>query len=282
MIGKFPEIDYLVLGHITADVGENSRMLGGTASYAARTANAFGLRVGVFTSTQVDEPLLSNISQSASIYNIAANHTTTFENVYQGAKRHQFVRHVAGQLIVDEIPDSWLNTSIVHLAPLVNEIDPHEVVEKFPHALKLLTLQGLLRQWDDRGLVRYKRWFDADILTQIDYVIFSEDDIATDPQIEHEIVAVAPCVIVTRAERGGTIYRQGKIETYASPRVNVVNPTGAGDVFAAALLSTLHLRDGNLSDAVNVAAKLAANCVARFGLDGVPRIDEVRTVLAAV
>ena len=43
-------VDYLVIGHLTEDVTPAGSRLGGTAAFAALTARAFGLRVGIVTS----------------------------------------------------------------------------------------------------------------------------------------------------------------------------------------------------------------------------------------
>ena len=53
-------IDYLVIGHLTKDITPQGPQLGGTAAYAARTAQAMGLRVGMVTAwnQDVDSSLL--------------------------------------------------------------------------------------------------------------------------------------------------------------------------------------------------------------------------------
>ncbi|NOG52580.1 MAG: carbohydrate kinase family protein [Chloroflexi bacterium] len=59
----------------------------------------------------------------------------------------------------------------------------------------------------------------------------------------------------------------------------VVNPTGAGDVFASSLLCALHVT-GSIRTATEVAAQLAAESVTRFAIEGTPTPDEVRAALA--
>ena len=55
--------DYLLIGHMTADLTpEGKRRLGGTVSYAARTAHAFGLRVRLLSSAAQGEPLLDELA----------------------------------------------------------------------------------------------------------------------------------------------------------------------------------------------------------------------------
>ncbi len=145
----------------------------------------------------------------------------------------------------------------------------------------LLTLQGWLRRWDDDGRVRFKRWFDAAVLKAIDIVVFSEEDILEAPELEQELADAVEHLFVTRADRGGTYYRQGRPVSYDTPQVEVVNPTGAGDVFAAALLSSLYVTNNDVEASIRVAARLGATSVTRYWLDGAPTAEEVEQALAA-
>ncbi len=272
------EVDYLLIGHLTADIVEDGRQLGGTVSYAAKTARAFGLRVGMLTSASAGEKLMEAFDDDIQIVSLPAENTTTFENIYEEDVRHQFVRATARSLTFDDVPAVWHNTNLVHVAPLVKEVSP-SIVANFPKSIKLLTMQGMLRQWGEDGLVKFKRWFDPEALKQFNFVVFSEEDIQHAPDLESSIAELVPCLIVTRAEKGGTIYRAGTKTQYSAPQVDVTHLTGAGDIFACALLSSWHyLRD--VDKAVAVSAKLASYSVTRVGLDSVPSADDVRVQLA--
>ncbi|MDZ4763682.1 MAG: PfkB family carbohydrate kinase [Chloroflexota bacterium] len=273
-------IDYALIGHITADLTPKGRIAGGTVSYAARTAAAFGFNVGVLTSTAVDEPLAHDFQPFVCEWvNLPAAQTTTYENLYPPTGRVQYVRGVAAPLLPEHIPASFIAAPLVHLAPIADEYDPGALAVCFPQSTILMTLQGLLRAWGDDGRVRFKRWFDADALQQIDIVVFSEEDIIESPQLEPEIAAVVRHLFVTRAEKGGTYYFKGVPTDYDTPHVEVVNQTGAGDVFAATLLGGLHRFDGNFARAIRLAAQLGATAVTRNLLDGTPTPDEVRAAL---
>ncbi|MEL6151294.1 MAG: carbohydrate kinase family protein [Chloroflexota bacterium] len=119
-------------------------------------------------------------------------------------------------------------------------------------------------------------------LRQLDWLVLSEEDIVLAPELEAEYAAVANHFVLTRAENGGTHYDHGVSSTYSTPQVTVEQPTGAGDVFAAALLCGLHVLDGDVDAALHVAAVLGATAVTRDGWNGAPTADEVRTVLATV
>jgi len=274
--------DYLLIGHITADLTPEGRRLGGTASYAARTASAFGLRVGVLTSAADPEPLLDELHPYADqIVVLPAESTSTFENIYSPAGRTQYIRGVASPIRPDDLPANWLAAPLVHLAPLTDEVDP-QIAHCFRQSHVLLTLQGWLRRWDDDGRVRFKRWYDPSVLAAIDTVVFSEEDIVEAPELEAEFASSVRHLFVTRAERGGTYYDNGKPMDYDTPQVDVVNPTGAGDVFASALLSTLRLTGGDMAASIKVAAHLGARSVTRWWLDGSPSESEVQAALAQV
>jgi sugar/nucleoside kinase (ribokinase family) len=119
------------------------------------------------------------------------------------------------------------------------------------------------------------RWDRAeDVLPHVRLTVLSEEDIAHDPGLEAVFARLGPLVVVTRAERGGTVYLNGQPQDFAATQVELVHPTGAGDVFATALHIALD-RLGDLDRAVQVAAYLAGQSVTRVGFDGAPRPEEV-------
>lgn len=270
--------DYVMLGNITADIVPNGRVLGGTVSYSTPTAAAFGLQVGVVTSAAAGETLLQPLVDVATVHVKASPVTTTFDNIYTPEGRIQYIRAVAPPLQPADIPTDWQSAPLVHLGPIADETDP-SLARLFPNATVLLTLQGCLRRWGDDGRVHFKRWFDADLLQDLDIVVFSEEDIIEAPELEAEIAAAARCLVVTRAERGGTVYLNGVPNDYPTPQVELVHPTGAGDIFAASLLASLRHVDGDVLRACRIAARLAALSVTRRGLDSVPTRDEVAAAL---
>jgi sugar/nucleoside kinase (ribokinase family) len=272
--------DYLLIGHLTADLTPNGRLLGGTVSYAARVVDSFGLKAGMLTSAADNEPLLAELKPYVSeMVVLPASATSTFENIYEPSGRIQYIRGVASKITPADVPSAWLSAPLVHLAPLTDEVDP-QIAHQFKDATVMLTLQGWLRRWDADGRVRFKPWFDADVLQDIDLVVFSEEDIAEAPELEAQFAGVVKHLFVTRAEQGGTYYHYGEALNYSTPQVELVHPTGAGDVFAASLLCGLHVTRGDMTAAIQIAAYLAASSVTRVGLDSAPSPDEVKQVVA--
>lgn len=271
--------DYLLIGHMTADLTPEGRLPGGTVSYATRTAAAFGLRVALLTSAATGDPLLESLTPYAEVASLPATQTTTYENIYTPSGRVQYVRGVAAPIGAGDLPAHFLGAPLVHLAPIADEIDP-QIAHSFRDSTVLLTLQGWLRRWDGDGRVHFKRWYDPDVLKSIDIVVFSEEDIVESPQMEREFAGSVKHLFVTRAEKGGTYYHDGEAIDYTTPQVDLVNPTGAGDVFASSLLASLPLLESDMAAAIRVAARLGATSVTRYLLDGAPTPDEVQAALA--
>lgn len=270
-------IDYLLLGHVTVDRLDEKRVaLGGTATYAALTARNMGARVGVHTSAAY-EPGLIDILRGALVARIPAEYTTCFVNEYSSGAREQHIESIAEKLTYEQILPEWRNPPVVHLGPLCQELDT-AIVEKFPRSLIGVTPQGWLRDWDETGLVRAIEWADAArVLRKAAVVVISEDDVA-DKSVIAEWAGKARMLVVTLGERGCDVYRQGGSEPYHSPAfksATEVDPTGAGDVFAAAFLWHLHKSGGDWKTAADWANCVASFVVEKRGVTGVPKLEDV-------
>ena len=269
------EIDVLVVGHMTADLVPGGKMLGGTVSYAAPTYAAFGHRVGVLTSAACDESLLSHLLPFGNVVSLPAASSLTYENVYSNNGRQQFVRATARNIGFGDVPNAWVKAPYVHLGPLAAELDPLEMARNFPDATVMLTLQGLMRQWGEDGLVLYRPWFDAEALRLIDIVVYSQEDIQQYPQLTEKVRKVCKHLVVTNGRNGGIYFRAGQESRYKSLDVEPCDLTGAGDVFAASLLGVLPLIDNDVRKAVDIAGRLAAYSVTRSGVDSAPKPAEI-------
>ena len=272
-------MDVLLIGHMTVDLVPGGRMLGGTVAYAAPTYAAFGQKVGVLTSAAFDEQLLGQLMPYGRLCVLPAESSLTYENVYSESGRQQFVRTTARQLRYADVPVGWTSAPYVHLGPLAGEIDPLEMARNFPQATIMLTLQGLMRRWDDTGLVRFRPWFDEATLKLIDIVVYSQEDIHECPQLTEQFRRVCKHLIVTNGRSGGAYYHDGGAMTYESIAVSPCDLTGAGDVFAASLLAAIPKLDGDVAAAVQVAGRLAAYSVTRSGLASAPTASEIQNEL---
>jgi len=272
-------VDYLAIGHLTCDILPAGRRMGGTVIYAALTARALGLRVGIVTSHAGEAPLteLGEIP----IINYPADFSTTFENIQTPSGRKQIIQHIAPTLNLNLIPDPWRNAPVVHLAPVAQEVEP-SLVRHFPTALIGVTPQGWLRYWDSSGNVSTGEWPEATfVLQRIGAAIISLEDVAGDENRIEEMAASCRILAVTEGARGTRLYWHGDVRRFRPPEVKEVDSTGAGDIFAAAFFTRLHTtRDP--WEAARFATQLAAYSVTRPGLSGIPTSEEIQECLVEV
>jgi sugar/nucleoside kinase (ribokinase family) len=266
------EIDYLVVGHLTIDLTPQGSQIGGTASYAALTARALGLRVGLVTSW--GEEISSELVKTLPIANYYTEKSTTFENIPSPSGRIQFIHHVAPKIDFHMIPEIWRSAPVVHLGPVAQEVEPG-IVRYFQSSLIGITPQGWLRSWDKEGHVLHAEWPEADfVLRQVGAAVLSLEDMDNDEARLEEMVLKSRILAVTEAEDGSRLYWNGDVRRFRAPDVEEVDPTGAGDIFAAAFFHRLQTtRDP--WEAARFATLLSSYSVTRKGLDGIPTADEV-------
>jgi sugar/nucleoside kinase (ribokinase family) len=250
-------------------------VLGGTATYSALTARNMGARVGVHTSASY-EPGLIDTLRGVLVARVPAEYTTCFVNEYQNGKRRQTIESVAEKLTYEQILPEWRNPPVVHFGPLNQEFDA-ALVQRFPRSLIGVTPQGWMRGWDESGVVRAVDWADADkVLARADVVIISEHDVA-DRSVIEEWARRARMLVVTMGQRGCAVHRPGEaVYQSAGFKSGVeVDPTGAGDVFAAAFLWHLHSSGGDWRTAADWANCVASFAVEKRGVTGVPKLADV-------
>lgn len=270
----YPEVDYLVIGHASLDLTPSGSMPGGTVTYAARVAQALGCRVAVLTSVASDLDLES-VFPGIEIENILATTTTTFENTYVDGRRQQKIYSVATSIRGEHIPPAWRRAPIVHLGPIANEIDP-SMISLFSNSLVGLTPQGWFRRWDESGQVTKGEWSGAnDALPMAAAVILSMDDL-NDPALLDVYHKRARLLVLTEQVGGCTVYCRGESRHFPAPLVHEVNPTGAGDSFAAAYFVRLYHTHGNPWDAAVFANRVAAASVTQDTIeDKIKAIKEI-------
>lgn len=266
-----------MVGHITKDITPNAPggyVFGGTASFASLTVRNLGRRAGVLTRC-APLPDLPSFLSGVALHCLPALQTTTFENIYTGQERIQYVRAVAPPIPADAVPAAWRSTTVVHLGPLVQEV-PAEITDVFPATTLIgATPQGWLRAWDRDGRVREAAWTNAEqALERIDVLIFSVEDMRGDDHLIRRYAQMARLAVVTEGRRGCTLWREGRRERFPAFAVDEVDPTGAGDVFAAAFfLRYAATRDAR--DAARYASSAASFAVQGLGTAALPTPDQV-------
>lgn len=279
--------DIVLIGHLAEDAQPDGTFrLGGTVTYAALLATRLGLRVGVITSgTSIESAALRALVPGVDIILVPSETPTVFENVYHGGSRTQFLRARAADLTPDAIPDAWQTAPLVLLGPIANEVSP-EIAALFPMAMVAATPQGWLRTWDETGRVSYLPWANADrVLPSLRALILSTEDLAIAAgtgDANDTITAWAarvPYVVLTDGARGANLWIDGgNPEHIPAFPAEEVDPTGAGDCFAVAMLIAFW-RSGDALAAVRYAHAAASFAVRASGTLGVPTAEQIAELL---
>ncbi len=275
-------IDMLIIGHFTKDMTSQGLVLGGTAAYAARTAQAMGLRVGVVTAwaEDVDSSLL-DLPDLTVINDTTSDQTTTFENIQTGRGRVQTVHHIAPALDFYHVPQLWRGAEFIHIAPVLHEVNP-AIARHFPDAQILLTPQGWLRQWGADGQVDCADWPEARfVLRQVTAAVISEEDVRCNQEMIKDLAEAAPILVVTLGENGAMLYQDGNEILVDAPETKTLDTTGAGDVFASAFFIRFCQTQDAL-EAVQFANQVAANSITRAGLAGAPSKKDISNLIIEV
>lgn len=268
-------MDFLAIGHVTLDRRDGTFTPGGTVTFASLTALRLGYQPAVLT--RAGEGFTPDeVLPGVQVHRLPSRVTTTFRNIYCDGHRTQYVEAVADPIPVEALPPGWEQAPIVLLGPIAAEVDPR-FARAFPNALLGVVPQGWGRRWDESGLVLPRPWEEVEqIRPYTDLLVFSNEDFGGDSEVHRLLVQSFPLVVVTLSARGCVVYQEG-VATHVPPRpAREVDPTGAGDVFTAAMLIRLH----EVGDPLQAA--YFANVVASFSVEDVgPRgIPNRQTVMA--
>jgi sugar/nucleoside kinase (ribokinase family) len=269
--------DFLAIGHVTMDLRpEGGYRLGGTAAFSALTAQRLGVEVALVTSISADFTLGGElVGMGVSV--LPAPATTTFRNLYPEGERSQWMLDRALPIGAGAIPPAWRGADIVLLGPVAGEIEPGISTLFSPSSLVALSPQGLWRHWDEAGKVTaipqmlHPDW-------QIQVLVLSGEDIGEEAGVLEGLIERVPICVVTEGDRGATLYQAGVRRHFPPRPTSVCDPTGAGDVFAAAFLVKWR-ETGDAGEAMAFATSAASLAIEAPGLGGIPSRRDIERTL---
>ena len=227
-------VDYLVVGALTRDQTAAGWVRGGTGWYAAHAVAGWGGRVALATPLGVYDLLEQ---APGAVLRLPAATTATFRNSYTGDARTQHLLASTAPFQWAALPPAWRAAAIVHLAPLLDELYVYQPRRIFPQALLGLTPQGWSRRWRYDGMIHTQPIELApELVQQLDVIVVSNEDLPAYTQHAYEWSRLGPVVAVTQGAAGVSIWQRGQKQHVAAFPAQVVDPTGAGDVWAAAFL----------------------------------------------
>jgi sugar/nucleoside kinase (ribokinase family) len=275
---------FLVIGHTVQDLiseDPNDWRLGGAASYAAVTARNLGMRTAVLTAAAPDVPL-DELMTDIDIAVVPSKRTTQMRNLYGEGPRRQYVPQRAAPLTVDSLPSEWKQTPIVFLAPVIGEVE-EAFAPVFHLSLLGIGAQGWLRRAGRENRVRPVMPADFhahQMLRNARALFLSDEDIAPGeaaPALTYwsDYVQI---IAFTRGHNGADICVRGNWRHIDAFPAKMVDPTGAGDVFATAFLIRLW-ESGDVWKATRFAACTASFSVEGEGTSAIPMREQVEARL---
>ena len=269
--GEVPE--FVAVGHLTVDETPAGLRPGGSALYAGLLAHRQGLRVGLVTSYGPDFPF-EVLPPDIDIVAVPAAATTRFAIQYGSGGRVLSLRARAAGLAPLHVPARFTEAGLAYLGPVADEVAP-DLAAAFPNAAVGVGAQGWCRVWDRAGAVRMRPWPDpGPVLSRAQALFLSSDDVAGWEAPAQALYQQVPLGALTFAARGAILFVNG--ERHAVPPVPAieVDPTGAGDVFAAAFLIRYN-ESGDAWDAAAFAAVAGALTVEGPGIAGIPSAEDL-------
>lgn len=284
------EIDYLAIGHPTIDQGTpQGDVAGGTVLYAAVQAARLGWAAGFVGRADPAElgPLLAPFAGEVSARLQPAARTTRFVNLADGDDRTQWVTAAAAPVDPLDLaaPGARPRARVVHLAPVARELDLVATVAHVEGDTVGVTPQGLIRRWGAEGRVVLvplaPRDTGDEVAAAIDVVVVAEDERPFVEVLTRAVNARGGLVVTTQGSEGCRVETaRGGQAVPALPVVAAVDRTGAGDVFAAALL--VGLGEGRaVTDAVRFAMAAASCSIEGVGPAAVAGREAIERRLAA-
>ena len=289
-------IDVVHIGSACRDLTDDDPRgwrLGGGATYSALTTARLGLRtaaaVGVdaiaATATELDLLRAAGVD----LVLLPLDEGPVFVNRETPSGRVQTCVATGVPPPVAALPQHWRAAAAWSLVPVAAELDDAWLSVVPGESFLSLGWQGLLRTLAAGQMVERRMPARSRLLERADLVGVSRHDLApgTQPASLLPFLRAGSRLVVTDGLDGGRVFERddgGKVRVRAYDAVapdRGVDPTGAGDVFLAALVTALvggadaGLAGRSFDNRLGFAATAASFVVEAPGLDGVPDLAAV-------
>ena len=271
--------------HDTLSINKKTvQALGGTVWYAALFLAGLGRRVAVVGIG--DDKIKRRLARGGvDVRHFSdAGPVPVFENNYSAGIRKQRA-WPGGDIQLADVPQAAFDATGLLVGPVLQEVDP--AIMRTPRSgCLMLDAQGFLRQLSTAGDVILRMTPEAETalrhcdILKVDAreaaVITSTGDGETAGRVLHRMGP--KMVIITRGADGALFYDGARFTQITAPVVDVVDPTGAGDVFSAAFL-VQYIASGNLIAAGRFAVTAAALSTRGFGASALPSEAEISSLM---
>jgi sugar/nucleoside kinase (ribokinase family) len=279
----------LVVGAASRDLADDDPRgwrLGGGVSYSALTVARLGLPtlavVGVDAAAATASELDLLRDAGVDLHLVPLGRGPVFANLERPEGRLQISESPSDAIPIDAVPAAWRSSEGWLLVPVAAELPDAWASLPPADAFVAVGWQGLLRELVDGMPVRRIRPGANPVVARADLAGLSRDDVDGDVPIDELVgyLAEGSSLVVTRGDRGGLVAARedGRLRLRHYPAVPShlpVDPTGAGDVFLAALTAARvepRLVGGGLAAGHDILLAAAAGSLVLEGpgLLGVP------------
>ncbi len=276
--------DVVVVGAASRDRVDGDRRgwrLGGSATYCSLALARLGISTGALIGVDEEAADAGELDVLAKagvrLRRVPLEHGPVFENLEIDGHRAQRWISKSDELPTGDVPAEWRPARTWLLVPVAGEVGEEWARVPPAEARVVVGWQGLLREFATEGWVKRTAPAPSRLLERARLVCASMDDLAAMARLA-DLRAMAPqaTLVLTSGERGGLVSRGTGFARYEAFAAETVDPTGAGDVFLAALVATW-LLVGELasSRALRFAAAAAACAVEGPGITRVPTGTDV-------
>lgn len=258
-----------------------TRILSGFVFNAAVILAKIGLNVNIIAKVGKDsvEDFSRNVTNHGiKISNLITGEASTGFNVIYDEKGDRTLRNLgdAGKIHEYDIPSDFFESDAVLIGPLIQEIPPSTLRYLASNSsLSLLDPQGLLRKINENKAIENIVIKNArPLLQDIDFLKLTGEEallMANSKSIEDApkiLSKMGPRIVaVTFAEKGSVLYEEGElVERIPAYPVNAIDPTGAGDVYAAGFIYE-YLKTKDIVKSGFFASAAASFMVENMGID---------------
>lgn len=251
----------VAVGHVTHDLYGSRLEAGGSAYYAAQVWRHLGARARVVTAFGTDF-VAYDAFDGLEVSSLREGQTTAFRNLYLADGRSQSIAAVAPAVDVSGYPPHWGTPAVLFLCPVFGEVAMDAWVG-LDAELRAIGLQGWIKTADRagrEGLVPVvRRAFEPSLaaLGRVDIAFCSDEDLVGQTGLFECLRAHVGCLVRTRGAAGSDVYVDGRRFHVGIHPARQVDPTGAGDCFAAGFLFARH-QGFDWADAARFAAAVAS------------------------
>ena len=161
----------------------------------------------------------------------------------------------------------------------MGEVAP-ECSRLFPDAVIGVGAQGWLRELDEEKNVQSRAWIGTPFWTGSRVLFVSDQDVAGEEQQLERWADEVPIVVVTRERMGARVHHDDAWHQIEAFPAKEVDPTGAGDVFAAAFL-VRYSETHDVAQATRFGSAASACSVEAQGIEGIADRQQIEERMAA-